>query len=444
VIGREAELSLLNERYNSDRYEMMPIYGRRRVGKTTLLKEFVRDKNGVYFSATRGNIHDNINRLGSRILGIDSKVEMSLDEVLVEVRKRSMNERYLLIIDEYPNLIRKSPEINDILQEFLDEMGESKLFLILCGSSVSIMHHEVLGYKSPIYGRRTGSLEIHPMNIWESMKILNGFDRDDALKIYGMVGGVPMYLLMFDPSLPLNENVERLFLKEDSFFRNEHEFVLMEEFENPFTYFSILQSIADGKNKISEIASCCGLDQATVHKHLKSLMSTDFIEKIAPVDNPEGKSVRYEITDSFLRFQFRRILPIVEYVNDLSSASDSIVNLMETDMGRIFEGICAQHLIKIHPGQIGKWWGSDPINRTQEEIDLVSTSINNGKRIGWFAECKYRNEPVGTEVLETLIHRIALVKGYDETHPVIYSKSGFTESLKERKDVELIDIDDFL
>ena len=138
------------------------------------------------------------------------------------------------------------------------------------------------------------------------------------------------------------------------------------------------------------------------------------------------------------------ILPIVEYVNDLSSASDSIVNLMETDMGRIFEGICAQHLMKIHPGQIGKWWGSDPVNRTQEEIDLVSTSINNGKRIGWFTECKYRNEPVGTEVLETLIHRIALVKGYDETHPVIYSKSGFTESLKERKDVELIDIDDFL
>ena len=210
MIGREAELSLLNERYNSDRYEMMPIYGRKRVGKTTLLKEFVRDKNGVYFSATRVNIHDNINKLGSRILGIDSKVEMSLDEVLAEVRKRSMNERYLLIIDEYPNLIRKSPEINDILQEFLDEMGESKLFLILCGSSVGIMHHEVLGYKSPIYGRRTGSLEIHPMNIWESMKILNGFDRDDALKIYGMVGGVPMYLLMFDPSLPLNENVERL------------------------------------------------------------------------------------------------------------------------------------------------------------------------------------------------------------------------------------------
>ena len=192
MIGREAELSLLNERYNSDRYEMMPIYGRKLVGKTTLLKEFVRDKNGVYFSATRVNIHDNINRLGSRILGIDSKVEMSLDEVLAEVRKRSMNERYLLIIDEYPNLIRKSPEINDILQEFLDEMGESKLFLILCGSSVSIMHHEVLGYKSPIYGRRTGSLEIHPMNIWESMKILNRFDRDDALKIYGMVGGLPV------------------------------------------------------------------------------------------------------------------------------------------------------------------------------------------------------------------------------------------------------------
>ena len=445
MIGRERELELLEERYSSDSYEMIPIYGRRRVGKTTLLKEFSKGKNGVYFTATKGSLKSNLSKLASKVLGTDSPIYMGLEDILKEVSKKSLDERYLLIIDEYPNLVKRNPEVNDILQEFLDDMQDSKLFLILCGSSMSIMKHEILGYNSPIYGRRTGSLEILPLSVWDSMKILDGFDREDAMRIFGMVGGIPLYLNMFKSTSTLEDNVYRLFLQESSFFRNEHEFVLMEEFDNPLTYYTVIEAAAMGKNKLSEIAAYCGLDESTVHKYLGNLQTTGFIERIAPVDNPEGKNVRYKVSDPFMNFQFKRILPEFDYIDhsDPMPTIERILKLFDTDMGAVFEKVCAEHLYRIHRGNIGKWWGSDPRTKRQEEIDLISTSRRDDVMAGWFAECKYRNEPVGTDVLQTLIHRTSLVKGYDECRYVLYSKSGFTAELQDR-DVELFDLNSVL
>ena len=231
MIGRESELRALNERYDSGRFEMIPVFGRRRVGKTTLLKEFIKGRNGVYFSATRGSLDANISKLASKVLGASSPVSMSLDDLLDEIRIRSQKERYVLIIDEYPNLIRRNDHFSDVLQEFIDDIeDDSKLFLILCGSSISIMRHQVLSSQSPIYGRRTGQLEVLPMDIWDTMRMLEGFRIEDVMRIYGIVGGIPLYLKMFDPGSSVRDNIIRLFFEDTSFFRNEHEFVLMEEF----------------------------------------------------------------------------------------------------------------------------------------------------------------------------------------------------------------------
>ncbi len=440
MIGREKELKILEERYNSGKFEMIPVFGRRRVGKTTLLKEFAKGRNGVYFSATKGSLQNNISKLGSKIIGASSSVSMTIESVFQEIRKRS-GSRYLLMIDEYPYIIRKDPGFGEALQEFLDDMEDSKLFLILCGSSVSMMKHETLGYTSPIYGRRTGSLEIHPLDFRDSMKMLEGFGREDALRIYGMAGGIPLYLKMFDPSKSLAENVCVQFLREDSFFRNEHELVMMEEFDSPYTYYTVMEALAGGKTRVSEVASYCGLDNTTAHKHLKSLAASGFVERIVPSDNPDGKSARYRISDPFLEFQFRRILPVVDYADDPESAAESVLRLFETDMGRVFEKICSQHLRSLHHGKIGTWWGSDPVNKRQEEIDLILTDESGEKRTGWFAECKFRNIPADQDVLDTLVRRSFLVRGYDQRRYVIYSKSGFSPDLKSREDVELYDLD---
>ena len=447
MIGRESELRSLIDRYESGRFEMVPVFGRRRVGKTTLLKEFIKGRNGVYFSATRGTLETNIAKLASKILGTSSPVRMSADELFLEIRRRSAEERYVLIIDEYPNLVRRNDHFTDVLQEFIDDAeNDSKLFLILCGSSMSIMRHQVLSSQSPIYGRRTGQLEILPMDIWDSKRMLPGFVDEDVLRIYGMVGGIPLYLKMFDSGYSVEENVRRLFFEESSFFRSEHEFVLMEEFDNPFTYYTVLEALASGCTRVSDIAAYCSLDDSTVHKHLASLQATSFVERVAPVDNPDGKNVLYRISDRFLRFQFGRVLPVVDYYDpdDPGRIIGQIMKGLETDMGAVFEEVCGQHLKRLHKGKLGRWWGPDPVNRRQEEIDLVLTRVEDGRRIGWFAECKYRSEPAGMDVLETLRHRAALVKGFDESRFVIYSKGGFTGNLEGSGAAEMYTAEDVL
>ena len=441
MIGREQQLQQLEERYNSGVFEMIPVFGRRRVGKTTLLKEFIKGHNGVYFSATKTPIQMNASKLASKILGTSAPLDMSLEDVLKEVAERSKDERYILIIDEYPKMLKRSPEVSDILQNFIDDIHEdSKLFLILCGSSVSMMKHEVMGYSSPIYGRRTGSLELLPLDLWDSMELLKGFGKDDALRIYGMVGGIPLYLKMFDPKESLKDNIARLFFQDMSFFRNEHEFVLLEEFDTPYTYYGILEAIATGHTALSEIASYSSLNEATAHKHLSSLISTGLVSRRAPVDNPNGRKARYVIDDNFMRFQFNRILPNAEYYDE--KVLESVMTGLDTDMGRIFERICAEHLARLHHGEIGTWWGTDQDSRTQEEIDIVLTKRHDGIREGWFAECKYTKDPVGPDVLAKLKHRAGLVKGYDRTHLVIYSKNGFKGDLGD--EAELYDLDSIL
>ena len=447
MIGRKKELNALNERYDSGKFEMVPVFGRRRVGKTTLLKEFIKGRNGVYFSATRGSLDVNISKLASKVLGTASPVRMPLEDLFNEIRIRSETERYVLIIDEYPNLIRKNEHFSDALQEFIDEVeGESKLFLILCGSSLSIMKHQVLSSKSPIYGRRTGQLEVAPMDIWDAVEMLKGFSKEDALKVYGMVGGIPLYLKMFDSGISVQDNIRRLFFDESSFFRNEHEFVMMEEFDNPYTYYTVLEALAAGHTRVNDIATYCSLDDSTVHKHLSSLMATSFVERMFPVDNPDGKNVLYRISDNFLRFQFGRILPVIDYYDeeDSSKTIGRILKGLETDMGTVFEQVCGQHLRRRHRGKLGRWWGPDPVSRTQEEIDLILTTVEDGKRIGWFAECKYRNEPVGVDVLDTLKRRASLVRGFDESRFIIYAKCGFTENLEGSGAAELNRLEDVL
>ena len=447
MIGRKKELDALNERYDSGKFEMVPVFGRRRVGKTTLLKEFIKGRNGVYFSATRGSLDVNISKLASKVLGTASPVRMPLEDLFNEIRIRSETERYVLIIDEYPNLIRKNEHFSDALQEFIDEVeGESKLFLILCGSSLSIMKHQVLSSQSPIYGRRTGQLEVAPMEIWDAVGMLKGFSDEDALKVYGMVGGIPLYLKMFDPGISVQDNIRRLFFEESSFFRNEHEFVMMEEFDNPYTYYTVLEALAAGHTRVNDIATYCSLDNSTIHKHLSSLMATSFVERMFPVDNPDGKNVLYRISDNFLRFQFGRILPVIDYYDeeDSSETIGRILKGLETDMGTVFEQVCGQHLRRRHRGKLGRWWGPDPVSRTQEEIDLILTTVEDGKRIGWFAECKYRNEPVGVDVLDTLKRRASLVRGFDESRFIIYAKCGFTENLERSGAAELNRLEDVL
>lgn len=367
------------------------------------------------------------------------------EAILEFVRIRSEKERFLLIIDEYPSLRTRDDSISGALQRFIDENKDGlKLFLILCGSSISMMMHEVIGYESPLYGRRTCSLKVKPMCFQESRAFMPQYDRDDQMKIYAMVGGIPLYLEQFR-STSLRDDVISNFLTATSFFQDEPHMTLVEDFENPATYYSVLYALAHGSSKNSEISQKADVSPALTTRYLNDLMNLDIVTKEHPVDNPDGKSTRYHINDEFLRTYFKYIQGNYAdlFPEEMPAAADRILSAVQTETGYEFEKICASYLRRKLRGRPGKWWGSDPVSKRQEGIDIVITVEEDGRRIGYFVECKYRNEKVGEDVLDTLVTRSALVKGYDVRRYVICSKSGFEESLKKR-DVLLLTLDDML
>ena len=444
LYGRDAEMEALQRRYEGDRFEFVPLYGRRRVGKTYLLKEFARGKNAVYYQARPGSLTSNLRRL-ARLIGGRDVGPIGMDELLDMVLDRCRDQRFLLIIDEYPNLMGRDNSVSGELQSFIDDhKDEMKLFLILCGSSISMMEHEVLGYKSPLYGRRTGSIKLLPLPFIEARKMLSGFNDEDQMRIYTMVGGIPLYLSKFDPSISLRDNIIGNFLRVDSFFADEPFMTLIEDFENPLTYYSIISAIAGGASRNSDIATRSGVRADLCSRYLRDLTNVGVITKTHPVDNPKGKMVLYHVDDELLRFHFAHIMDHEgPDPSECEEVADSIIGELQDDLGPEFEKICGQYLRMTIHGALGKWWGQDPVERRAEEIDLVLTKKVDGRKVGYFAECKYRNEKVGPEVLETLIRRSGLVRGYDERRFVIFSKSGFDDRLQGR-DVILVSWDDIV
>ena len=442
--GRTEELKLLEEKYNSGRFEFLPVYGRRRVGKTALLKKFAEGKNAVYFSAQKGPLSANLSRLAGAMMGTRVGVP-DLDAILELVRVRSQKERFVLIIDEYPSLRTRDDSVSGALQRFIDENKDDiKLFLILCGSSLSMMIHEVMGYKSPLYGRRTGGLRVKPMSFQECRIFIPQYDLDDQVKIYSMVGGIPMYLEQFHGT-SLKEDIISNFLTANSFFMAEPQMTMVEDFENPITYYSILYAVAHGSSKNSEISQKADVSPALTTRYLNDLISVDIVSKEHPVDNPDGKVTRYRIADEFLKTYFKYIQSGCADLSpeEMPAAADRIISGIQTEAGYEFEKICAAYLRRRLRGRPGKWWGSDPVSKRQEEIDIVITVEEDDRRIGYFVECKYRNEKVGEDVLDTLVTRSALVKGYDVRRYVICSKAGFEEGL-EKRDVLLLTLEDML
>ncbi len=442
--GRTEELKLLEEKYDSGRFEFLPVYGRRRVGKTALLKKFAEGKNAVYFSAQKGPLSANLSRLAGAMMGTSVGVS-DFEAILELVRVRSEKERFVLIIDEYPSLRTRDDSISGALQRFIDEnKDDTRLFLILCGSSISMMMHEVMGYRSPLYGRRTGSLKVKPMCFQECRIFISQYDLDDQMKIYAMVGGIPMYLEQFHGT-SLKEDIISNFLAANSFFMDEPHMTLVEDFENPVTYYSVLYAVAHGSSKNSEISQKSDVSPALTTRYLNDLISVDIVSKEHPVDNPDGKSTRYRINDEFLKTYFKCIQGSCADLSpeEMPAAADRILSAVQTEAGYEFEKICAAYLRRKLRGRPGRWWGSDPVTKRQEEIDIVITVEEDGRRIGYFVECKYRNEKVGEDVLDTLVARSALVKGYDVRRYVICSKAGFEEGL-EKRDVLLLTLGDML
>jgi AAA+ ATPase superfamily predicted ATPase len=460
-VGRETELKKLNEMYDSDRFECAVIYGRRRVGKTTLIKEFIRDKKAIYFVAREAGGAVNLNGFSNDVHSVTAK-ELAKNSFFSDWEKAfdyihqiSKENRLVLAIDEYPFLAEGYRPISSILQAHIDaRFKEGKLFLILCGSSMSFMENQVLGYKSPLYGRRTAQFKIMPFSFFESLPFLAPFPKEDKAVLYGATGGIPEYLNKLDPAKSAAGNIIDLFLTASGALFEEPSNLLKQELREPATYNGIIEAIANGASRLNEIATKCGIESNKCAKYLKSLMALGIARKELPVTETSSKRSIYLLEDMMFRFWYRFVFPNMSgIVSGLGGAlfEAEIRGELPAYMGPVFEDICGQYLLEqarrgalpFLPGRIGRWWGNNPREKRQEEIDILTFR----KDSALFCECNWKNAPADADALSALARKAELFH-YKKKWLWLFAKTGFTDRLvreaEERGDVRLVRFEDML
>lgn len=459
-IGRERELRTLNNLYQSDKFEFVVLYGRRRVGKTALINAFIDNKKNIYFMGVESNAKQNLENFSNSIFeyqtGIQADTSFSSFQAALEfVFRLAEKERIILALDEYPYMARASKSLASTLQMLIDKYKDtSKLMLILCGSSMSYMEDHVLAYKAPLYGRRTAQMKLLPFTFEETCRYLSNMSGEDLALMYGVVGGTPQYLLQVNDKQSVAENIKNIYLNPTSFLFEEPGNLLKQEVREPATYTAIIAAIAAGASRMSEISGKVGEDSSVCSLYIKNLISLGIVRKETPYGEKASRKTVYSIEDNMFRFWYRFVLEnnsiIARGADEL--AYKRIEPHLSDYMGKVFEDICSQYLWKLLlSGQcpveftsLGRWWGNNPMTRSQTEIDIMGEQ---DKNTALFGECKWTNERVDLGVLETLVQRSKLFP-YQRVHLYLFSKSGFTKGCMDKAEelgnVTLVTYEDIL
>ncbi len=461
-IGREKEIADLNELYSQDKFQLFVLYGRRRVGKTTFLNEFCKDKETIFYSAEQSNEKLNLEKFSSLVFNFYGENNLapfsSWTNALSYIGDRQKDKKLVLVIDEFPYLVKKNKALLSELQHLIDhKLTRGNLFIILCGSYMGFMEKEVLGSKSPLFGRRTAQLHMKPFNYQTSSKFLNGFSNEEKLELYGAFGGTPLYLQQINNNESFEKNIKRSYLKVTSYLYEEALLLLRQEVQEPGVYSAIIEAIASGYTKANEISTKIGEDSAKCLKYIKTLCELGILHKETPFGEKEtSRKTIYGISDFMFRFWYRYVFANRTLIE--TGAQQAVwLKKIEPDyngyMGLVFEKVCADYLsdknakgeLPILFTSIGRWWGTNPVTHGQEEIDLVA----NDRKDYIFGECKWRNEKLDLSVLRELKTKVEIFsKNRNNTYYFLFSKSGFTDAVKNEvkadNSVILVDLSDIM
>ncbi len=459
-IGREKELDALQRLYASDRLEFAVIYGRRRVGKTAIINEFVKGKAAICFTGIETNEKQNLENFSQCVLEFVTKKTTntsfhSFQTALEFVFELAKEERLVLVIDEYPYVARASKSLASTIQLLIDKYKDtSRLFLILCGSSMSYMEDQVLAYKAPLYGRRTAQFKVEPFGFWEACKYFKNFSNEDKALAYGIAGGTPQYLLQINDNVSIEENIKRIYLDTASFIYEEPQNLLKQEVREPAIYNAIVAAVAMGYTKMSEISTKVGEESSVCAMYVKNLVSLGIIKKEMPFGEDATRKTIYVIGDNMFRFWYRFVPENASIISRgaIEIAYDRIAPHLSDYMGSVFEEICKQYLwFLLLNGKcpvcffdIGRWWGTNPQTRQQVEIDIMGMA---DKNTALFGECKWTNEKVDVGVMENLIAKAQLFH-HPNKYYYFFAKKGFTQGCmdkaEEMKNVALVSYDDMM
>ncbi len=449
-IGRKSELSTLNAEYNRDS-SFVVIYGRRRVGKTTLIKEFLKKKTAFYFLATEELESQSMKRLAGVVARTTKNTLLQkaaftdwldLFQVIADYKPE---EKKVLVIDEFPYLVKTNSAFPSILQNAWDEiLKEHNVMLILSGSLIGMMQKHALSYNSPLYGRRTAQIRLAPLPFTDIYAVQKkAFTQ--SVEQYAVTGGVPKYLEFFEDGRPLEDQLKDAVLSKNGFLYEEPNFLLKSESVTAVNYFSIIKAIADGNHKLGKIAGVLGQETSALTPYLSTLSDLGFIEKRTPITekNPEkSRKGLYFIADNFIRFWFRYVYPYkgeleldnMQIVLDemLKDFREKFVAFAYEDICKtIFAELCKSGTFSFVPSLIGSYWLNDFDGDT--EIDVMSVDHQN-KRV-FAGECKYHTKPVDAPVYFALKEKVdsaaeirKVFPGYEIVYG-LFSKSGFTQRM---------------
>ena len=445
-IGRQDEKNKLERLYKTDKFQCVVMYGRRRVGKTALISEFIKDKDAIFFTGQETNAKDNLESLSQSIFSISSDFAESASifkgykEALEAVFNIARNKRIVLAIDEYPYLAYSYRGISSLLQTLIDKHKDtSKLFIILCGSSLSFMEDQVLGYKSPLYGRRTAQFKILPFDFIQTKEYFanSKFNREDIALLFGITGGIPLYLSLMDKDLSIEKNIKQNFLSSNGYLFEEPGNLIKQECREPAQYNAIIKAIANGASRLSEISGKVGMESGLCSSYITKLTSIGIVKKEHPFREETSRRTIYTLADDMFRFWYRFVPDNMALIQrgEANLAYERIYPQISAYMGSVFEEICIQYLwqqnlakeLPFTFADAGRWWGTEKRKKVESEIDIIAAD----KEEAIFAECKWTNERVGADIINTLIERSDLFE-YTKKHYYIFAKSGFTEGAQSK------------
>jgi AAA+ ATPase superfamily predicted ATPase len=438
-IDREKEMAFLEGRWKDPRSQLIVLWGKRRVGKTELVKQFISDKPHVYFLSENTNDKEQLHRF-SLAIGrffreplLETRGFSGWEESFAYIQAK--NQRFVLAIDEFPYLMWSNPAIASLFQKAWDEYwSKTQIYVILLGSSMAMMENEVLGYRSPLYGRRTGQWRVDPLPFSAAGQFMADKTFSERLAHYSVAGGIPAYWLQFDPGKDFAANLTDHVFRKGAVLYDEVEFILREELREPRYYFALLQAIAQGKRKLSEIVNATGLSQPVANKYLGVLGDLKIVERELPVTEEmplKSKKGLYRIADEFFHFWFKFVF---SRRADLEMGrTEDVVDVVLHESSRhlswVYEKVAVETLWRYRErffpfSMVGRWWDR------HDEIDMVA--LNREMDCILFGEVKWSEKAVGVDVYESLKRKASNVSWGGKDRKEIYclfSRNGFTHAM---------------
>ncbi len=434
LIGRKQELEALEDIYVSDTSEFVILYGKRRVGKTELLTTFAKDKQAIFYSAKVCTDYEQLGAFSEVVLGKGQRFAswQSLFEYLAKI---SVDNKQLVIIDEFPYMVQANESIQSELQNIWDHtLKKSNIKLIICGSSMSFIEKKVISEKNPLFGRLTSIMRLYPLKFEEIGEFFPYYSTDDLVVVYSILGGVPHYLLQFDAEISVADNIKKYILNKRAILYHEVDFSIREELRQPMVYYSIIEQIAYGATKYSEIQSKTQIATNKLSVYLNNLLSLGIIEREFSVTEKTKAKVKrssglYRIKSNYFAFYFRFVFPNISELEqgDIDDVySYDIEPFLASYSSFVYERLCypvlkkhIQNQTKMRFKDIGRWW------QKNAEIDIVGMA---GQTMA-FAECKWQAKKVGMDIYNKLLDKAECHFDTDKKYYYLFSKSGFTDEL---------------